>query len=337
MAKYDPLRQHLENEPPDRPVRLSFRDIEGMVGLLPSGAAQEEWWISTSGSRVQARAWTGAGRVVEKVVPGKYVVFGPQASNGAPAPTHQPDELPLVTTSTYESPGRPGAASLLTELVSPPPRRPSADPLLDGLAMLEDLLGKAGFTSVAEAVAANTLFLHPDTVRQTGGQAVFRSVRDVTRRGRFGFLPDGREVLYDDNRSPAWTFMWAAGHTERRDIQFTQVWAGSKDPDVYTALWNICVTPAFLATTIEGCHHDAIMETLRFRSFDLYGRLPAGVPKPEKPEGYGALRWLPHLPAAADLQAVLRGRMAQNPHDRITQSARRLGWVFSGWEPDKTV
>ena len=51
----------------------------------------------------------------------------------------------------------------------------------------------------------------------------------------------------DDNTSPTLAFKWAAQQGRGPDIQFNHIYTGTNDPDLYTALWNICVTPAFLA------------------------------------------------------------------------------------------
>ena len=42
--------------------------------------------------------------------------------------------------------------------------------LADGVKALSEMLAKAGYGSIVEAVAAHALFLHPDTVAQTSGR-----------------------------------------------------------------------------------------------------------------------------------------------------------------------
>jgi len=212
---------------------------------------------------------------------------------------------------------------------------PSTDPLLDGVQALRDVLVAAGFPTIPHAVAAHAIFLDPATVAQTGGSAVFRTVRHGARRGEFTTLTDGRTVMFDDNYSPAHAFIWAAGRSKRVDVQFNHIWPGPKNPDLYTALWNLCLTPAFLAKTTDSLHHHEVISMLRYRSFELYGYVPASESSPpERPERYGEYQWAQMPPAVANLEAIYRTRMGRTPQGRATQSARQCGWLFSGWEPD---
>ena len=82
--------------------------------------------------------------------------------------------------------------------------------ILDGAASLRRLLECAGYQSVAHAVAEHTVFLHPDTVAQTRGEAVFPVIRSPlnTPRARVVELPDGRRVWADDNGPPTSAFLW---------------------------------------------------------------------------------------------------------------------------------
>jgi hypothetical protein len=89
---------------------------------------------------------------------------------------------------------------------------------------LDVVLRRAGYTSVVAAVAEHTIFLNPKTVEQTGGQPAFPVIRDMVRRGQIGSLPDGRPVLFDDNTTPTWTFLWAAGKNKGPDVQYNHVW-----------------------------------------------------------------------------------------------------------------
>lgn len=206
------------------------------------------------------------------------------------------------------------------------------EPVLDGLDALERLVRKAGHSSVLAAVAANTLFLHPETVRQTDGQPLFWTIRDPVNRRSVGTLPDGRRVYLDDNQSPTLAFLWSAGRAKGRDIQFNHVWSRSGDPLSYTALWNLCVTPSFLAKTTDGSNSLDVQAALRRRSHDLFGFKPADQPIPEPPPGYETLAWkLPPPPAVPDLGAVLRDRLATNQGSSPAASAREFGWLFGGW------
>jgi hypothetical protein len=199
------------------------------------------------------------------------------------------------------------------------------------------MLLRAGFRSVVDAVAQHTVFLDPAVVKQSENQALFPTIRDFAGRGKFDFLPNGRAVMLDDNSSPTDAFLWAAGVAKGRDVQFNHVWTTSRDPDAYTALWNVCATPAFLAKTTDGSNHPEVGAALRFRAYTLFGVHPAAFPKPEEPAGYTALRWAPHPKAIRSLEAELRERLAANPKSRTAAACREIGWRFSNWQPDRTI
>lgn len=211
------------------------------------------------------------------------------------------------------------------------------EPILDGAAQLEELLRRARYPSVAAAVAAHAVFLHSDTVAQAQGRAIFPVIRDMLRRGSFNTLPDGRRVLLDDNTSPTCAFLWAAGRSKGPDVQFNHVWTASADPDAYTALWNLCATPAFLAKTTDGSGHEDVTSVLRYRSFELYRCHPAGTPVPTEPPGYRELAWAPHPPPVENLERELRARLASNAKSRPARACREIGWLYSAGQPDPTV
>jgi hypothetical protein len=143
--------------------------------------------------------------------------------------------------------------------------------------------------------------------------------------------------MLDDNASPTDAFLWSAGLAKGPDVQFNHVWSLSRDPDAYTALWNICATPAFLAKTTDGSNHPEVQAALRYRALELYGRVPADQPVPTEPEGYPTLRWAALAPAVPDLERELRARLRQNPKSRTAISCREIGWLFSDWTPDSTI
>lgn len=68
MAKYDPLFEYLCRAG-DGPVTMTFAEIDGLVGGLPTSATTHPaWWANEiDGRRVQAKAWLTAGRDVEHV------------------------------------------------------------------------------------------------------------------------------------------------------------------------------------------------------------------------------------------------------------------------------
>lgn len=300
-SKYEPLRRALDARPGEEPVFLTFDELDQLVaGLPPSARVHPSWWGNTfSHNRPHALAWMVTGRRVVEVRMGEAVVFSPAhaATSGGAR-------------------GR------------PTPRGRAAT-VLDGAEALAATLGAAGYASVPEAVAAHTVFLHPETVAQTRGVPLFRHVRDPVRRGTIGNLADGKPVMFDDNTGPRLAFLWAAQAAHGRDVQYNHVWSDPLNVETYTALWNLCVTPAFLAKTTDGSNHPEVVELLRYRAFDLFGRIPAGEDEPRRPRNYDSLTWPAPPEPVADLEAVLRRRLADSPKSRPALSARQIGWAFS--------
>lgn len=215
------------------------------------------------------------------------------------------------------------------------------EPIPDGFEALKLVLHRAEYRTVLEAVAGHTVFLDPETVKQTKGEALFPIVRkkkdDPRPLGATDTQPGRGQVILDDNTSPTLAFRWAARQERPPDVQFNHIYKRPYDPDCYTALWNICVTPAFLAKLTDV--HDDVIAALRRRSFDLYGYLPADKPEPEPPDGYDSLekKWRKPPPPVSDLEAVLRRRLQREPKSRPAKACREIGWYFSGWEPDDTL
>jgi len=222
--------------------------------------------------------------------------------------------------------------------------RRGALPVLDGAKSLRRLLDHAG-SSIAQAIAEETVFLHPDTVKQTAGEPVFPIVRAPlnTPRGRVVGWENGRAITWvtgrkwwaDDNSPPTWAFLWAARRKKGPDVQFNHLWAGKSAPGLYTALWNLCATPAFLAKTTDTLPE--VKALLQYRSFMLYGFLPPHQPAPHQPDGYSKLTWAPFPDAVPNLEATYRAAMHAAPKNRTTIAARELGWLFSGWQPDTSL
>lgn len=292
--KYAPLTQWLEAQTGDQ-VKASRTDLDALVGGLPPSAAERTWWGNTP--RGQAASWIKAGWVVGPVTDSEVTFLrGTPASQGG-------------TTSK------------------------TSGPVLDGIGALGDVLLRAGYPSITAAVAAHTVFLPVETVAQAKGLALFPAVRDPNRRGQFGKLADGRNVLFDDNSTPTDVFLWAAGRAKGPDVQFNHVWQASSDPDSYTALWNLCCTPAFLAKTSDT--HVPTVASLRYRSWSLFGTCPPGETPPGKPEGFDELVWAPSPPPVDDLEECVRARLRNAPKRRATVTAATIGWLFSnGPDPE---
>lgn len=304
VGKYDALVALLARS--QSPVTLTFGELARVVGGLPASArTHRSWWGNTSNpNQVHAAAWVNAGWMVKNV---------DLASQSVTFATGKPDT-------------RPQRSDVLV------------DP--DGAAQLAAVLTSAGYPSTMHAVAAHTTMLHPAVVAQTSGQAVFATVRrDVRAHEPVGSIGEvaGRSVMFDDNRSATVAFTWAAGHGVGRDMQYNHIWPASRSAATYTALWNLCATPAFLAKTTDGRNHPEVVAALRCRAFDLYGCLPAGTRDPIPPDGYDELSWANHPPPVDDLEVAYRTHMLTKPKDRVVVSAREIGWVFSDWRPDVSV
>ena len=244
MAKYDPISEFLRGA--TSPVTLKFAELDRLVGGLPPSARNHRsWWGNTHHEmHVHAKAWVSVGWVVadldlhaERVTFARGVV----------------DERPRLSSTVWRATGRP---------------RPRSSSGPDGAAQLAVVLKQAGYPTTLHAVAAHTSMLDPAVVAQTQGQAVFASVRRDVRSGErvgsFGDV-DGVRVMLDDNLSPTVAFLWAAGHSRGVDMQYNHIWTASRDRAAYTALWNLCATPAFLAKTTDGNNHPEVVAALRRR------------------------------------------------------------------------
>ncbi len=303
-AKYGALTDHLRQST-DADVKLSFDTLDSMVGGLPMSARTYQAWWSNNPLASTARAWLAAGRKARVNMAAGEVVF------------HQTDvgDADAIITRT----------------------RPRSEELFNGVDALTRVLERAGYPSVVAGVAEHTVFLDPRTVEQTGGQPLFPVIRDMIRRGDFEILPNGQRVLLDDNTTPNRAFLWAAGRSKGRDLQYNHVWSGAKNPALYTALWNLCATPAFLAKTTDGQNHPEVRSALQYRAYELYGVHPAELPAPQRPASYDSLTWAPMPGHVPNLEVVVRARMAAAPKSRPALAAREIGWLFSGWEPDMSL
>lgn len=205
---------------------------------------------------------------------------------------------------------------------------------IDGHSMLKKLLlEKAGYQSIFHAVAEMTVFPHPATVSQTKNKNVFRIIRDSHKRGTYN---DEETAMYDDNNGPSRVFEWAIeGGLDWKDVQFNHIYSGSQNVELYTSLANICVTPAFLAKLTDT--DPEVVELLKYRAFDLYGFLPSGLVAPKKPAYYDLLKWHAFPDLVHNLEDLYRRRMKSAPKNRATISAKKIGWIFSGFKADSSI
>jgi hypothetical protein len=161
-------------------------------------------------------------------------------------------------------------------------------------------------------------------------------VRNDQERGK-PCEKSGVFVIQCDNDSPTRAFLWSAGHAgtrkDRTGLWFCHVWQGSQDYLSYTALWNICAIPEFLAALSDK--DPDVRAALRYRAFDLYGAFPHDEEQPEKPRSYDELSWgQPHPAAVKNLEEILRDRLRACRKSRAAVSAGTFGWLFSDFRPD---
>jgi hypothetical protein len=217
-------------------------------------------------------------------------------------------------------------------------RHTLGDCRFDGGKALELIIEKSAYGGLLQAVASLALFSHPETVAQTQGHALFRIVRGpIPQRGHIVPFDDGKEVLLDDNTGPTDAFLWA--NQIRRgaysDVQFCHIWQNSGNPRSYTNLANICVLPAFLAKLSDT--HAEINTVLKQRVLEFYGWHPHTETVPSVDRQLTNLEWAPFLPANLNVERTVRDEMRTKAKSRTTISASRIGWLFSGWNPDGSL
>lgn len=212
----------------------------------------------------------------------------------------------------------------------------------DGKAVLRKVIEASEYKSLPQAVAALTMFSHPETVKQTVKESIshnlFQVVRCKSNADRGGYKElDGKNVMLDDNSAPTEAFVWAncISRNSCKDVQFNHIWPDSKSLLLYTNLTNICLTPAFIAKLTDT--DTDISSLLKYRAYELYERFLPHVDIPRKPSEYSNLSWAEPLPAIDDLERILRSTMQNKSKNRTVCSARSLGWLFSDFLPDKCI
>jgi Holliday junction resolvase-like predicted endonuclease len=103
VGKYDPLRDYLAGQLVDE-VKMSFADIEELVGPLPASARiHRAWWANDSKS--EALAWQAAGWRVQFVDQAAERVIFARSSTSRPQPAGQTAAHQHTENPTQKAPG----------------------------------------------------------------------------------------------------------------------------------------------------------------------------------------------------------------------------------------
>lgn len=205
--------------------------------------------------------------------------------------------------------------------------------MFHGKSILDDVIKKAGYSSLLHLVAENTLFTHPDTVKQTGNKNLFRTIRDFSKRGEVIDWADSKKAMCCDNEGPNRAFVWSNGDFKYSEVQFNHVYSDSQNVEVYTSIANLCVTPAFIAKLTDT--DDEVKELLRYRVYDLYGFYQNELPT--RPAFYDQLIWKKFLSPVGNLESYLLKRLNECKKSRSAISARDIGWYISEYNPDSRI
>jgi hypothetical protein len=86
MSKYQPLTAFLK-QAKGRNLRLSFDEIEGILGFsLPASKQYAAWWSNSATNNTMTNAWLSAGYKTEQVdVSGEHVTFRAEGTPDSPA------------------------------------------------------------------------------------------------------------------------------------------------------------------------------------------------------------------------------------------------------------
>lgn len=158
---------------------------------------------------------------------------------------------------------------------------------------------------------------NPDVVAACG-TAVFPSIRARSKQPRLSVdTIDGKRLMYDDNMTPRWAFLWAHGIAETghpKGWTFAHVWTCARDPDAYTHLANLALLPEPLASLSDKVGPFGAF--LRYHAQCEYGWRPKGQPLIEEPEGYNEVDWT-YLPPYPDPRDFISGRLQTLKNERV--------------------
>jgi len=140
--------------------------------------------------------------------------------------------------------------------------------------------------------------------------------------------------MRDDNSAAIDAFRWSNAKPRFPNCQYNHIWSNSQDPNLYTSLANICVTPAFIAKLTDT--NDCIKEILKYRAFELYNFWPSSE-LAIKPDGYDCLIWAETLPPIVNVEQTIRTKLRKLKSNRTLKCVKDVGWLFSSFCPDPNL
>jgi hypothetical protein len=190
-------------------------------------------------------------------------------------------------------------------------------------------------------LAALAVFTHPLNIVQTRGLNVFCVIRARSRaeRGTHVELASGETVMLDDNSALTNAVAWVHGLHQQgqrlRDVQFNHLWRKSEDVSAYTNLTNLCMMPAFLSKLSDT--DSTVCALLRYRAWMLYAECLGWNAPPDRVSKCDDPEWSDTLAPVNNVEETYRAAMRRRRADRTTQSARKIGWLFSQFRPDPSL
>ena len=177
---------------------------------------------------------------------------------------------------------------------------------------------------IARVVVSFCWLPNPEIVRELK-EAVFPVVRCIRRRGEDEFVEKYRKsVLYDDNTTPRWAFLWSHGYLKTSlpssGWTLAHVWAKSKDPEAYTHLANLVMMPECLASLSDK--EGPLVKILRYHAQSKYDWRPNQEPVVEKPICFDDLEWN-YLDPICNPREQVNRRLCKSK-DRRAETLRRL-------------
>lgn len=214
-------------------------------------------------------------------------------------------------------------------------------------ALINALRGHYG-SVLSEVVASLTIFPHPQTAEQVPG-ALFAMARPPKScmRNDFIKLECGREIVCDDNNGPHMAFIHANKLDYRptsTQYQLNHVYGekgDSKNPELFTDIRNLCLTPFFLARLTDT--NSVVKALIRWRVSELFGYNPRGI-APGIPAGYTAeelkaLPWATPLPKVKNVHITLQNaydkfwiRGKRKAGSRTHRAVEKCGWLLNGFK-----